>query len=165
MSTPAVPLACTAERLGLQQGEVGVEYTNANVIICAKVHSIKTAELIRTGRTRRPVDAIDKHTLFVYGDGGEPTLYTEWTAKFLKYSPVDWRKRTRWFTDSLEKRSLERDSELEAFVSACPTTDTIVTAKATVRAKSKRPPSGPSTSPNSHQEDDASMDDDEDYRL
>jgi hypothetical protein len=111
------------------------------------------------------VDAIDKHTLFVYGDGGEPTLYTEWTAKILKYSPVNWRKRTTWFTDSLERRSLERDSELEAFVSACPTTDTIATAKATVRAKSKRPPSGPSTSPNSHQEDDASMDDDEDYRL
>jgi hypothetical protein len=111
------------------------------------------------------VDAIDKHTLFVYGDGGIQTLYTEWTAKFLGYSPVNWRKRTTWFTDSLERRSLMSDSALKAFVSACPTTDTIATAKATVRAKSKPPPRGPSTSPSSNQEHEAFMDDDEDYRL
>ena len=84
-----IPPARTAESLGLLQGEVGVEYSNADHVTCARVHSIKTAKSIRTVATRRPVDAFDKHSLYVYGDGNKKTLFTLWTAKILGYTPVD----------------------------------------------------------------------------
>ena len=130
-----IPPARTAESLGLLQGEVGVEYSNADQIICARVHSIRTAESTRTVATRRPVDAFDRHTLYVYGDGDKKTLFTAWTGKILGYTPVDCRRRTTWFTDDLARRSLAGDLNLQEFVLACPTTNVNAANKAKGRAR------------------------------
>ena len=142
-----IPPARTAESLGLLQGEVGVEFSNADRSICARVHSIKTAEFLRTVSTRRPVDAFDRHSLFVYGDNDKQILFTAWAGKILGYSPVDWRRRTTWFTEDLARRSLAGDLALKEFVMMCPTKDIIAAAKATVRARSTTTQPEPTSSP------------------
>ena len=154
--------ARTAESLGLLQGEVGVEYTNADHTICARVHSVKTAESIRTVATRRPVDAFDRHSLFVYDDSDNKTLFTLWTAKILGYTPVDWRRRTTWFTETLARRSLAGDANLKAFVMACPTKDIVAAAKATVQARTIRARPVTPSSPVDHRALEATLEDDDD---
>ena len=139
MAAPEIPPGRTAESLGLLHGEVGVEYRNVDHVICARVHSIKTAETIRTVSTRRPLDAFDKHCLFVYGNGNKKQLFTVWTTKILGYTAVDWRKRTTWFTEDLVRRALVGDVALKEFVMACPTKDMIESAKANLKPMSKPP--------------------------
>ena len=63
----------TAESLNLQPGEIGVEYKTSDHSICAKVHSVKQAESIRSATLRRPMEGYDKNCLFVCGVYGKDT--------------------------------------------------------------------------------------------
>ena len=122
----------TAESIGLLTGEVGVEYMYADSAICARVHSI--AESVRTVSTRRPNQAFDKHSLFVYGDTNKKVNFTVWTTNFLGNDAVSWRTRTTWFTDDLVRRPLLEDKAFNDFVLACPTKEMVAAAKARVRS-------------------------------
>jgi hypothetical protein len=115
----------TAESLNLQPGEIGVEYKTSDHSICAKVHSVKQAESIRSATLRRPMEGYDKNCLFVYGVYGKDTklAYTQWTTKTLGYDASDWRRRTHWFESDLIRRPVEGDAAFEAFLKACPMLD------------------------------------------
>ena len=122
----------TAQSIGLLTGEVGVEYIYGDSAICARVHSIE--ESVRTVSTRRPNQAFDKHSLFVYGDTNKKVNFATWTTKILGDDAVSWRKRTSWFTDDLIRRSLLKEKSFKEFVLACPTKEMVAAAKARVRS-------------------------------
>lgn len=115
----------TAESLDLQPGEIGVEYKTSDHSICAKVHSVKQAESIRSASLRRPMEGYDKNCLFVYGVSGKDTklAYTQWATKTLGYDASDWRKRTCWFESDLIRRSVVGDDAFDRFLKACPMLD------------------------------------------
>ena len=105
--------------MNLQPGEIGVEYKTSDHSICAKVHSVKQADSIRSATLRRPMEGYDKNCLFVYGVKDLKQLYTQWTTKTLGYEASDWRKRTQWFESDLKRRPMEDDAAFDTFLKAC----------------------------------------------
>ena len=113
----------SAESLNLVPGEIGVEYKTSDHAICAKVHSVKQAESIRSASLRRPLDAFNKYCLFVYGVNDKKQNYKMWATKILNYDATDWRKHTTWFQSDLVRREIKGLEAFQSFVRACPMVD------------------------------------------
>ena len=109
--------------MNLVPGDIGVEYKTSDHAICAKVHSVKQAESIRSASLSTPLNSYEKYCLFVYGVNDKKTNYKMWATKMLNYDATDWRKHTTWFESDLVRREMKGLEAFQSFVRACPMLD------------------------------------------